>query len=93
MTRRINQLEKLSWEFDVSKMRPQFNPEKFAGLIIQDCITICQGNTDSAQKTLETFVLTGEVHPSLVARGAYEQAKHITETMKKHFGIHHETRS
>lgn len=90
MNARIKQFEKLSWEFNVDKMRPQFNPDKFARLIIQDCLTICEGTTLGAKKTLTEFTDRKELEPSLVARGAYEQVRQLTTVIQSYFGITHE---
>jgi len=50
-----------------------FDREKFAQLILQECLTICQYNTDDDDDQFDL----GRVH----------QAKEITHLIKKHFGV------
>jgi hypothetical protein len=47
--------------------------QKFAQLIVQECITICQHNADDDDDQFDL----GRVH----------QAKEITHLIKKHFGV------
>ena len=47
--------------------------EKFAQLIVQECLTICQHNADDNDDQFDL----GRVH----------QAKEITYLIKKHFGV------
>jgi len=47
--------------------------EKFAQLIVQECLTICQHNADDDDDQFDL----GRVH----------QAKEITYLIKKHFGV------
>ena len=50
--------------------------EKFAQLILQECLTICQYNTDDDDDQFDL----GRVH----------QAKEITQLIKIHFGVESE---
>jgi hypothetical protein len=50
-----------------------FDREKFAQLILQECLTICQYNTDDDDDQFDL----GRVH----------QAKEITQLIKIHFGV------
>ena len=50
-----------------------FNREKFAQLILQECLTICQYNIDDDDDQFDL----GRVH----------QAKEITQLIKIHFGV------
>ena len=70
MNERILELARQVWP---DPNTSHVNHEKFAELIVKECVTICQYNADDDDDQFDL----GRIH----------QAKEITHLIKKHFGV------
>ena len=61
--------------------------EKFAELIVQECIGLCDQAVEENKRTFYTVNETQEVGPALVAKGCQVQAEKLSKQIKQHFGV------
>ena len=72
--------------------------EKFAELIVKECVGLCSQAAEESARTfyaehrtfLRTFYAvseTKEVGPALVAKGGQVQAEKLVKHIKQHFGV------
>lgn len=61
--------------------------EKFAELIVRDCVALCDRAVEENARTLYSVTETQEVGPALVAKGSQVQAEKLSKQIKKHFGV------
>jgi len=61
--------------------------EKFAELIVQKCVGLCDQAAEENARTFYTVTETKEVGPALVAKGSQVQAEKLSKQIKLHFGV------
>ena len=61
--------------------------EKFAELIVQECVGLCDKAAEENARTFYTVTETQEVGPALVSKGSQVQAEKLSRQIKKHFGV------
>ncbi len=61
--------------------------EKFAELIVRECVGLCDQATEENARTFYTVTETQEVAPALVAKGSQAQAEKLSRQIKQHFGV------
>jgi len=61
--------------------------EKFAELIVGECIGLCDQAVEENKRTFYTVNETQEVGPALVAKGSQVQAEKLSQQIKQHFGV------
>ena len=61
--------------------------EKFAELIVRECIGLCDQAVEENKRTFYTVNETQEVGPALVAKGSQVQAEKLSQQIKQHFGV------
>ena len=71
----------------ITHHREFFDQEKFAELIVQECIGLCDQAVEENKRTFYTVNETQEVGPALVAKGSQVQAEKLSQQIKQHFGV------
>ena len=61
--------------------------EKFAELIVRECVGLCDKAAEENKRTFYTVNETQEVGPALVAKGSQVQAEKLSQQIKQHFGV------
>ena len=61
--------------------------EKFAELIVQECVGLCSQAAEESARTFYAVSETKEVGPALVAKGGQVQAEKLVKHIKQHFGV------
>ena len=61
--------------------------EKFAELIVKECVGLCDQAAEENARTFYTVTETQEVAPALVAKGSQVQAEKLSRQIKQHFGV------
>ncbi len=61
--------------------------EKFALLIVQECVGLCDQAAEENARTLYTVTETQEAGAALVAKGARVQAERLSRRIKEHFEV------
>ncbi len=64
-----------------------FDLEKFAELIVRECIGLCDKAAEENARTFYTVTETQEVGPALVSKGSQVQAEKLSRQIKQHFGV------
>jgi hypothetical protein len=64
-----------------------FDYEKFAELIVRECVGLCDQAAEENARTFYTVTETQEVGPALVAKGSQVQAEKLSKQIKQHFGV------
>jgi hypothetical protein len=65
----------------------ELDEEKFAELIVKECIGLCDQAVEENKRTFYTVNETQEVGPALVAKGCQVQAEKLSKQIKQHFGV------
>ena len=88
MNKRIQELaEEAGIHDDVCSMCPIHELEKFAELIVRECVGLCDQAAEENARTFYTVTETQEVGPALVAKGSQVQAEKLSKQIKQHFGV------
>ena len=66
--------------------KPIFNKEKFAELIVQECVDICNQAILQNQDTLSKLN-EDELAEKMVIHGSINQAQKLGKGIKQHFGV------
>ena len=61
--------------------------EKFAELLIRECVGLCDKAAEENARTFYTVTETQEVGPALVSKGSQVQAEKLSRQIKQHFGV------
>lgn len=61
--------------------------EKFAELIVKECVGLCSQAAEESARTFYAVSETKEVGPALVAKGGQVQAEKLVKHIKQHFGV------
>jgi hypothetical protein len=61
--------------------------EKFAELIVGECVGLCDKAAEENARTFYTVTETQEVGPALVSKGSQVQAEKLSRQIKQHFGV------
>ena len=61
--------------------------EKFAQLIVGECVGLCDQAAEENARTFYTVTETREIGPALVAKGSQLQAEKLSQQIKQYFGI------
>ena len=65
----------------------KFDAEKFAQLIVRECVGLCDQAAEENARTFYTVTETREIGPALVAKGSQVQAEKLSQQIKQYFGI------
>ena len=92
MNERIKLLKEQSMEWVPNQIDPDtkirlLNAEKFAELIVRECVGLCDQAAEENARTFYTVTETKEVGPALVAKGSQVQAEKLSKQIKLHFGV------
>jgi len=92
MNERIKLLKEQSMEWVPNQIDPHtkirlLNAEKFAELIVRECVGLCDQAAEENARTFYTVTETKEVGPALVAKGSQVQAEKLSKQIKLHFGV------
>jgi hypothetical protein len=73
--------------FDLNHKELNVFLEKFAELLVRECVGLCDQAAEENARTFYTVTETQEVGPALVAKGSQVQAEKLSQQIKKHFGV------
>ena len=82
----ISQCEIVKYDFEGCLVEAGFDAEKFAELIVEECIGICEQAIQQSQHTRD-LLQEDELAEKMVIHGSIAQAEKLVQGIKQHFGV------